>query len=397
MPPYEMLYGRKCRTPVCWKEVRSRELASMDVVLATTEKIETIRERLKAAQDRWKSYADNRRRPIEFNVGDFVMLKVSPWKGVLRFKNKGKLSPRFIGPFKILKRVGEVAYVLELPEEMRGRKSRQLCNKEIPLVKVQWKHRKGTSIRWEPEEKMRIRFEWYGQRGWFPENGSNVHKGSVQKMGCLGQGKEIRVYKFSLDYVASIEWVVELPFNARLLYSIRFECPILTPAEVGFSYSNTSSYENDSYTFLLNLMAMFNLKLCSTDFNSREPVTTISTSEKLFVYKKTFNKFLDPLTQSLHSYNLEDEKYDNEHHLHSNVSDHGQVCRCFVVAARMIPEASVNWHLQRHAISSTSFSSVRSVVSIFTICAQGSLLSSPVHMTSFSGCDEQIHNSMRYH
>ncbi|GKB44109.1 putative reverse transcriptase domain-containing protein [Tanacetum coccineum] len=201
MPPYEMLYGRRCRTPVCWDEVGSRELASTDVVLATTEKIETIRERLNAAQDKWKSYADNRRRPIKFNVGDLVMLKVSPWKGVLRFKNKGKLSPRFIGPFKILKRIGEVAYVLELPKEMKGihntfhvsylrkcladessvitlddveidpeltsqeepmtilgRKSRQLRNKVITLVKVEWKHRKGTSIRWEPEEKMRIRY-----------------------------------------------------------------------------------------------------------------------------------------------------------------------------------------------------------------------------------------------
>ncbi|GJY73662.1 hypothetical protein Tco_0478093 [Tanacetum coccineum] len=166
MPPYEMIYSRKCQTLVCWEEVGSRELASTDVVLATTKKIETIRERLKAAQDRWKSYADNGMRPIEFNEVDFVMLKESPWKGVLRFKKRGKLSPRFIGPFRILKRVGEVAYVLELPEEMRddveidpeittreepvailGRKSRQLRNKEIPLVKVQWKHRKGTSIR----------------------------------------------------------------------------------------------------------------------------------------------------------------------------------------------------------------------------------------------------------
>nr|GEU64583.1 zinc finger, CCHC-type, retrotransposon Gag domain protein [Tanacetum cinerariifolium] len=120
MPPYEMLYGRKCRTPVCWDEVGSRELASTDVVLATTEKIETIRERLQEAQDRWKSYANKRRIPIEFNVGDFVMLKVSPWKGVMRFKNKGKLSPRFTRPFKILKRVEEVAYTLELPDEMRG-------------------------------------------------------------------------------------------------------------------------------------------------------------------------------------------------------------------------------------------------------------------------------------
>ncbi|GJY11598.1 hypothetical protein Tco_0380907 [Tanacetum coccineum] len=116
------------------------------------------------AQDRWKSYANKRRRPIEFNVGDFVMLKVSPWKGVMRFKNKGKLSTRFMGPFKILKRVGEVAYTLEPPEEMRddleinseltfqeepvailGRKLRQLRNKEIMLVKVEWKNRKGPS------------------------------------------------------------------------------------------------------------------------------------------------------------------------------------------------------------------------------------------------------------
>ncbi|GJW14122.1 putative reverse transcriptase domain-containing protein [Tanacetum coccineum] len=92
-----IIYGDRrviLSTPVCWDELRSRELASTDVVLATTGKIETIRERLKATQDRWKSYADNRRRPIEFNVGDFIMLKVSPWKGVLRFKNKGKLSLR---------------------------------------------------------------------------------------------------------------------------------------------------------------------------------------------------------------------------------------------------------------------------------------------------------------
>nr|GEX76896.1 hypothetical protein [Tanacetum cinerariifolium] len=146
------------------KEAQDRKLASTDVVLATTEKIEIIRERLKEAQIRWKSYANKRRSPIKFNVGDFVMLKVSSWKGVMRFKNKGKLSLRFIGPFKILKRVGEVAYVLELLEEIKepmvilGRKSRQLRNKEISLVKVEWKHRKGTSIRWEPKKKMRIRY-----------------------------------------------------------------------------------------------------------------------------------------------------------------------------------------------------------------------------------------------
>ncbi|GJZ81610.1 hypothetical protein Tco_0646604 [Tanacetum coccineum] len=149
MPPYEMLYDRRCRTPVCWEEVGSRELASTDVVLATTEKIETIRERLKAAQDRWKGYADKRRKPIEFNVGDFVMLKVSSWKSVFRFKNKGKLSMRLIGPFKILKQVGECladeSSVITLddieidpeltsreePMTVIGKKSRQLRNKVI--------------------------------------------------------------------------------------------------------------------------------------------------------------------------------------------------------------------------------------------------------------------------
>ncbi|KAD7477209.1 hypothetical protein E3N88_00345 [Mikania micrantha] len=120
MPPYEMLYGRKCRTPVCWVEVGQRELAHKNVVKATNEWTDQIRAHLKAAQDRQKSYADKRRRPIEFHVGDFVLLKVSPWKGVILSRKRGKLSPRFIGPFKIIARVGEVAYRLELPEELSG-------------------------------------------------------------------------------------------------------------------------------------------------------------------------------------------------------------------------------------------------------------------------------------
>ncbi|XP_035845778.1 uncharacterized protein LOC118492101 [Helianthus annuus] len=108
MAPYEMLYGRKCRTPVCWGEVGPRELAHQDIVRATNEKIDAVRAHLKAAQDRQNSYADKRRRPIEFQVGDKVMLKVSPWKGVIRFRKRGKLSPRFIGPFMIVERVGKV-------------------------------------------------------------------------------------------------------------------------------------------------------------------------------------------------------------------------------------------------------------------------------------------------
>lgn len=82
-----------------------KELGGTDIVQKTTEKIEQIREILKMAQDRHKSYADKRRRPIKFQVGDKVMLKVSPWKGVIRFRKRGKLSPHFIGPFKITEKV----------------------------------------------------------------------------------------------------------------------------------------------------------------------------------------------------------------------------------------------------------------------------------------------------
>ncbi|KAI3814200.1 hypothetical protein L1987_18948 [Smallanthus sonchifolius] len=153
---------------------------------------------MKAAQDRQKSYEDKRRRPIEFDVGDRVMLKVSPRKGIIRFRKKGKLSPRFVGPLRIMARVGEVAYRLELPDELNGihptfhvshlrkcladesahvplthievdnslnyieqpvsildKKEKRLRNKIIQLVKVQWKHRKGSEATWETEKEMR--------------------------------------------------------------------------------------------------------------------------------------------------------------------------------------------------------------------------------------------------
>ncbi|KAJ9547570.1 hypothetical protein OSB04_020113 [Centaurea solstitialis] len=118
--PFEALYGRKCRTPLCWNEVGERQLAGPEIVQITTDKIKTIQERLKVAQDRQKKYADVRRKHIEFQVGDLVMLKVSPWKGLMRFGKRGKLSPCYMGPFPIIERVGEVAYKLELPEELRG-------------------------------------------------------------------------------------------------------------------------------------------------------------------------------------------------------------------------------------------------------------------------------------
>ena len=118
--PYEALYGRKCRTPLCWNEVGEKQLVGPEIVQQTTDKINQIRERLKIAQDRQKSYADKRQKPIEFQVGDKVMLKISPWKNVVRFGKRGKLSPRYVGPYKIIKKIGEVAYKLELPEELQG-------------------------------------------------------------------------------------------------------------------------------------------------------------------------------------------------------------------------------------------------------------------------------------
>ncbi|GJT72408.1 hypothetical protein Tco_1031694 [Tanacetum coccineum] len=118
--PFEALYGRKCRSPILWAEIGESSLIGPELVQETTDKVVLIKEKLKAARDRQKSYADNRRKPLEFEVGDRVMLKVSPWKGVICFGKKGKLAPRYVGPFKILERIGPVAYRLRLPEELSG-------------------------------------------------------------------------------------------------------------------------------------------------------------------------------------------------------------------------------------------------------------------------------------
>ena len=114
MAPFEALYGRKCRTPVCWDEVGERKLIGPELVQITLDKIQIVRERLKIARGRQKSYADKHRRDPQFKVGDRVFLKVSPWKGVLRFGRRGKLRPRYIGPYEIIAKVGPVAYRLDL-------------------------------------------------------------------------------------------------------------------------------------------------------------------------------------------------------------------------------------------------------------------------------------------
>jgi hypothetical protein len=118
MAPFEALYGRKCRTPLLWDGVGERSFFGPDVIKEAEEKVRLIRDRLKVAQSRQKSYADSKRREIIYEVGDRAYLRVSPLRGIKRFGIKGKLAPRFIGPYRILSRKGEVAYELELPEAL---------------------------------------------------------------------------------------------------------------------------------------------------------------------------------------------------------------------------------------------------------------------------------------
>ncbi|GJZ71522.1 putative reverse transcriptase domain-containing protein [Tanacetum coccineum] len=172
--PFEALYGRKCRSLVCWSEVGKSQLTGLELVRETTEKIVQIKNRLLTARSRQKSYADLKRRLTEFEVGDKVMLKVSPWKGVIRFGKRGKLSPRFVGPFKVIERIGPVAYKLELPDKLRGihntfhvsNLKRCFVNDDvvIPLDEVQldnkvrWNSRRGPKFTWEREDFFRSKY-----------------------------------------------------------------------------------------------------------------------------------------------------------------------------------------------------------------------------------------------
>ncbi|GKB08268.1 putative reverse transcriptase domain-containing protein [Tanacetum coccineum] len=199
--PFDGLYGRKCRSQIMWAEVGKGHLIGPELVQKTTEKISQIKDRLKAARDRQKSYADKRRKPLEFSVDDYVLLKVSPWKGMVRFGKKGKLAPRFVGPFEIIKKVGMVAYRLDLPEELNGvhdtfhvsnlkkcladqtlqvpldeirvddklnfveesveimeREFKKLKRNRISIVKVRWNSKCGPEFTWEREDQMKLKY-----------------------------------------------------------------------------------------------------------------------------------------------------------------------------------------------------------------------------------------------
>ncbi|WMV32925.1 hypothetical protein MTR67_026310 [Solanum verrucosum] len=118
MAPYEALFGRRCRSPIGWFEVGEAGLIGPDIVHQAMDKVKVIQERLKTAQSCQKSYTDVWRKELEFEVDDWVYLKVSPMKGVTRFGKKGNLSPRYIGPYRISKTIGNVTYELELPQEL---------------------------------------------------------------------------------------------------------------------------------------------------------------------------------------------------------------------------------------------------------------------------------------
>ncbi|KAK1427840.1 hypothetical protein QVD17_16538 [Tagetes erecta] len=116
----EALYERKCHSRLCYAKTGEKELSVPNIIQETTDMVFQVMKRFEAVVYRQKSYADNRMRPLELRVGNRVFLKVSPWKGVVRFGNQGKLNPRYIGPFEILKRIGLVAYRLKLPSELIG-------------------------------------------------------------------------------------------------------------------------------------------------------------------------------------------------------------------------------------------------------------------------------------
>ena len=118
MAPYEALYGRRCRTPLCWYQDGEAFVLGPEFLQQTTSKVKLIQDRMRATQSRQKSYADKRRRPLEFDEGDHVFLRVTPTTGIGRVLKSRKLTPRFIGPYQITRRIGAAAYEIALPPHL---------------------------------------------------------------------------------------------------------------------------------------------------------------------------------------------------------------------------------------------------------------------------------------
>ena len=212
MAPYKALYGRKCITPLCWTESSEKKIIGPDLIQETEEKVKMIREILKVATDRQKSYADMKRKDVCYEISEKVFLKVSPWKKVMRFGRKGKLSSRFVGPYEVIEKVGPMAYKLALPPklekihnvfhvsmlrrhrsdpshvassetiefrpdltyeeeaiEILAREVKELRNKRIPLVKVLWRNHKTEEATWENKEVMRHQFPQLFNEGNFED------------------------------------------------------------------------------------------------------------------------------------------------------------------------------------------------------------------------------------
>ncbi|KAK8512376.1 hypothetical protein V6N12_037376 [Hibiscus sabdariffa] len=246
MAPFEAVYGRRCRTPLCWSGLGENKVLGPQMIQDTEKQVRVIHDRLKQAFDRQKAYADTKRRDIRHEVGDKVFLKVSPWKKILRFGKKGKLSPRYIGPFEVLEKVGTVAYRLALPpqfdkihnvfhvsmlkkyrpdpshvlepEEVElnpdlsyeeepvmilDREVKRLRNKNVPLVKVLWRNHNVEEATWEPEEIMKEQYPHLFNSGknsrtnsLFKGEGIVISSNRPSRNLGIDQGLKYKVWKF---------------------------------------------------------------------------------------------------------------------------------------------------------------------------------------------------------
>nr|GEU69691.1 putative reverse transcriptase domain-containing protein [Tanacetum cinerariifolium] len=242
--PFEALYGQKCRSLVCWSEVGDSQLTGTELIRETTEKIVQIKNRLLTSRSREKSYADVRRKPMEFEVGDMVMLKVSPWKGVIRLGKHGKLSPQYIRPFEIIDRNGPVVYKLELPKKLHGihntfhvsnlkkcladknlviplkeiqlddkfhfieepveimdREVKQLKQSRIPIVKVRWNSRRGPEYTWDREDFFKRNYPDLFLRSWFDLKQEDYQRSWLNRWHFV-------LVDFSFDLLPTI-WILE--------------------------------------------------------------------------------------------------------------------------------------------------------------------------------------------